>query len=66
MNIPIVPIAITGAFTAMTSEAKRIKKGEKIIVEFLPVIYPGEMNPKELNDLVKQKIVEAKEKNHLE
>ncbi|MBV5315196.1 MAG: AMP-binding protein [Prolixibacteraceae bacterium] len=60
LNIPIVPVAITGAYAAMSSGAKKIKKGEKISIEFLPAIYPEGMNPEELNDLVKQRIVEAK------
>jgi long-chain acyl-CoA synthetase len=60
LNIPIVPVAITGAFAAMSSGAKKIKRGEKITIEFLPVIYPEGMNVEELNDLVKLRIVEAK------
>jgi long-chain acyl-CoA synthetase len=59
LNIPIVPIAITGAYAAMSSGARRIKKGEKIMIEFLPAIHPCEMKPEEVNDLVKQCIVEA-------
>jgi long-chain acyl-CoA synthetase len=63
LNIPIVPVAITGAFEAMSSGAKKIKPGETIAIEFLPPVFPGKMNPEELNDLVKQRIVEAKGKN---
>lgn len=59
LNIPIVPVAITGAYAAMSSGAKKIKKGEKITVEFLPAIYPVDLNPDELNDLVKQKILKV-------
>jgi len=59
LNIPIVPVAITGAYSAMSSGAKRIKAGAKITVEFLPAIYPAGMKPDELNDLVKQQIVKA-------
>ena len=60
LNIPIVPVAITGAYAAMSSGAKKIKKGEKITIEFLPAIYPEGMTPEELNDLVKQRIVESR------
>lgn len=60
LNIPIVPVAISGAYTAMSSGAKKIKRGEKITIEFLPAVYPEGMKPEELNDLVKQRIVEAK------
>lgn len=60
LNIPIVPVAITGAYEAMSSGKKKIKRGEKISIEFLPAIYPEGMTPEELNDLVKQRIVEAR------
>jgi long-chain acyl-CoA synthetase len=60
LNIPIVPVAISGAFEAMSSGARKIKRGEKITIEFLPAISPGEMKPEELNELVKQRILQAK------
>ena len=60
LNIPIVPVAISGAYVAMSSGAKKIKRGEKITIEFLPPIYPEGMTPEELNTMVKQRIVEAK------
>ncbi len=60
LNIPIVPVAISGAFAAMSSGAKKIKKGEKISIEFLPAIYPEGLNPEELNAQVRQQIAEAK------
>jgi hypothetical protein len=43
----------------MSSGAKKIKKGERISIEFLPPIYPGEMKPEELNERVKQRIEAA-------
>ncbi len=60
LQIPIVPVAITGAYAAMSSGAGKIKRGAKISVEFLPVIYPEEITPDELNELVKERIIEAK------
>jgi long-chain acyl-CoA synthetase len=63
LNIPIVPVVITGAYEAMSSGAKKIKPGEKITVEYLTAVFPEKMSPEELNDLVKQRIVEAKGKN---
>lgn len=63
LKIPIVPVAISGAFAAMSSGAKRIKKGEKISVEFLPPVFPGRFTPDELNDQVKKNIVEAIKKH---
>lgn len=62
LNIPVVPVAITGAYEAMSSGAKKIKKGTKITIEFLPAVYPEGMKPEELNDQVRQRIVEAIEK----
>ncbi len=59
LDIPIVPIAITGAYKAMSSGTGRIKKGEKIRVEFLPAIHPHGSTPEEVNDLVKKQIVNA-------
>ena len=32
--IPIVPVAISGAYEAMSSGKKRIKSGSKIVVNF--------------------------------
>lgn len=60
LQVPIVPVVIDGAYAAMSSGAKKIKRGEKISIRFLPPVYPEGMSPVELNDLVKQRIVEAK------
>ncbi len=59
LNIPVVPIAISGAYKAMSSGKKRIKMGEKITVEFLPAVYPENLKPEELNEIVKQRITAA-------
>jgi len=60
LNVPIVPVAITGAYVAMSSGARKIKRGEKITIEFLPAVSPEGKTPEELNALVRQRIVEAK------
>lgn len=60
LNVPVVPVVITGAYAAMSSGAKKIKRGERISIEFLPAVYPEGMTPEELNELVRQRIVEAK------
>ena len=57
LNIPIVPIAINGAFFGDKTDKNRIKR-TKISVEFLPVIYPNGLNAEELNNLVKERIEE--------
>jgi len=59
LNVPVVPVVITGAYAAMSSGTKKIKRGERICIEFLPAVYPEGMTPDELNALVKQRIVEA-------
>ena len=59
LNIPVVPIAVSGAYKAMSSGKKRIKMGEKITVEFLPAVYPENLKPEELNEIVKEKIMAA-------
>ena len=60
LQVPIVPVAISGAYVAMSSGAKKIKRGAKISVEFLPAIYPEGMTAEVLNELVKERIIEAK------
>ena len=60
LNVPVVPVVITGAYAAMSSGAKKIKRGEHISIEFLPAVYPEGKTPEKLNELVRQRIVEAK------
>ena len=57
LNIPVVPIAISGAYYGDATDKKRNKR-TKITVEFLPPISPEGLNPDELNDLVKHRIEE--------
>lgn len=57
LNIPVVPIAIKGAFYGDSKDTMRIKR-TKITVEFLPAISPAGLTPDELNNLVKQRIEE--------
>ncbi len=59
LGVPVVPIAISGAYKAMSSGQKRIKRGEKITVEFLPPVYPENLKPEELNEIVKEKVMKA-------
>ncbi|HZK95410.1 MAG TPA: AMP-binding protein [Prolixibacteraceae bacterium] len=57
LNVPVVPVAISGAFYGDKKDKMRVKR-TKINVEFLPAIDPDGMNPDELNELVKQRIEE--------
>ena len=63
LDIPIVPVAISGAFEAMSSGKKKIKSGSKITVTFLPPIAPAGMTPEELNAEVKNRILATIESN---
>lgn len=62
LNVPVLPVAISGAYEAMSSGQKKIKRGEKITLRFLQPISPDGMNADELNNLVKERISEAKDK----
>jgi len=66
LNIPILPVAISGAYEAMSSGKKKIKSGSKIIVEFLPPVEPAGMTPEELNAIIRDRIAETVEKNSKE
>jgi long-chain acyl-CoA synthetase len=57
LNIPIVPIAISGAYFGDPKDKMGIKR-TKITVEFLPAISPEGLTSDELNELVKQRIEE--------
>ena len=57
LNIPIVPVAISGAYYGDPKDRFRIKR-TRIVVEFLPAINPAGLNPDELNELVRQRIEE--------
>jgi long-chain acyl-CoA synthetase len=63
LDIPIVPVAISGAYEAMSSGKKKIKSGSKITVTFLPPIAPAGMTPDELNTKVKNQILATIEPN---
>ncbi len=59
LNIPIVPVAISGAYEAMSSGRKKIKSGSKIIVAFLPPVEPAGMTPELLNSTIRSQIQET-------
>ena len=57
LNVPIVPVAIRGAYEAMPSGSKLPKPFKKICVEFLKPIHPEEHHTYEsLAETVKEKI----------
>lgn len=57
LNIPIVPVAISGAYEAMSSGKKKIKSGSRIVVTFLPQIEPTGWTPEQLNSEVRNQIL---------
>jgi long-chain acyl-CoA synthetase len=59
LNIPVLPVAITGAYEAMSSGKKKIKSGSKIVVEFLPPVDPAGMTTDILNATIKAAITET-------
>ena len=63
LNIPILPVAISGGYEAMSSGKKKIKTGSKIIVAFLPCVEPSGKTPEELNGIVRNQIAEVVDKN---
>ncbi|MCE1198437.1 MAG: AMP-binding protein [Marinilabiliales bacterium] len=59
LNTPIVPVAISGAYEAMSSGKKKIKTGSRIVVTFLPPVDPNGMTPEELNLHIRNLVAEA-------
>lgn len=58
LNVPILPVAIRGAYSAMPRGSKFIKPFKKIEVEFLDLYYPEDKEPKVIAKEVKQLISE--------
>jgi long-chain acyl-CoA synthetase len=57
LNIPVVPIAVSGAWYGDKTDKLRVKR-TKITIEFLPAIHPEGLTADQLNDLVRQRIEE--------
>jgi len=53
LNVPVIPVAIDGAFKAMPQGSKFPKAGTKISVTFLPAISPEGHTPETLAQAVK-------------
>ena len=56
LSIPVVPIAISGAYSHGSKRDKK-NKNSKIMVEFLPVIQAKGLYPDQINNLVRQSIL---------
>ena len=57
LTIPIVPIAISGAYYGDSEDKFRVRR-TKITVEFLPAVEPKGLFPDEINNLVRERIEE--------
>ncbi|MDC1105996.1 AMP-binding protein [Prolixibacteraceae bacterium] len=58
LNVPILPVAIRGAYSAMPRGSKFVKPFKKIEVEFLDLYYPEHKEPKIIAREVKELISE--------
>ncbi|QZT37581.1 AMP-binding protein [Halosquirtibacter xylanolyticus] len=60
LNVPILPVAIRGAYNAMPRGSKFVKPFKKIEVEFLDLYYPEEKEPKviarEVKEMISQRV----------
>ncbi|MCD6233653.1 MAG: AMP-binding protein [Candidatus Marinimicrobia bacterium] len=59
MGVPVVPVAISGAYEAFPTGTKIPKLFKEIHVDFLPPIYPENYKYDELAQTVKNKIADA-------
>ena len=62
IGVPVVPVAIRGAFEALPSGSYFPKPGKKISVDFLPPVYPGKKTYAKIADEVKSSIVKVLQK----
>ena len=58
LNVPIIPVAIDGAYKAWPRNKRFIKFGTEINVRYLDAVYPENREADEINESVKQKIQE--------
>ncbi|MFP4418111.1 MAG: hypothetical protein ACLFSB_12635 [Chitinispirillaceae bacterium] len=50
MNVPVVPVAINGAYRALPTGSKFPRFGAKVTVSFLPPVYPEHHTTETLSD----------------
>ena len=56
LNVPIMPVALKGAYEAMPVGKTLPKFRQEISVEFLPPVHPGSLSYEELTEKVRQQI----------
>jgi long-chain acyl-CoA synthetase len=56
LNIPVVPVAINGAYKAMFGRSIFLRPFSKITVSFFQPIYPGSYTSDELTSIVQEKV----------
>jgi long-chain acyl-CoA synthetase len=59
LNVPVVPVAIRGAFEALPSGSILPRPFRRIQVRFQPPVFPEEHNYDSLKDLVRQRVEEC-------
>jgi len=59
LQVPVYPVALTGAFAAWPRHKKMPITGSRIKVNYLPAILPEDMDEKQIADKVKRAIAEA-------
>lgn len=59
LNIPVIPVAITGGYEAMPKGKKLPKFKGKVSVEYLPAVMPGDNSYETITAIVKSKIEAA-------
>lgn len=59
LKVPVVPVAINGAYQALPKGAKIPKPFAKVQVQFMDPVYPKDHDYKSLNQEVRKKIVEV-------
>ena len=56
LNVPIMPVALQGAYEAMPVGKTLPKFRQEISVEFLPPVHPGSLSYEELTEKVRKQI----------
>ncbi len=59
LNVPVIPVAIDGAYRALPTGSKLPRFGAKVTVSFLPPVYPDQHSPESLRDGVFHSINEC-------
>lgn len=59
LNVPVVPVAIRGAFEALPTGSRLPRPFRKISVRFQPPIFPGDHSYESLSELVREHVLKC-------